>query len=349
MVRAEPPAAHAAGTPAARLLAAGLALTWAGLALLFLFGVRASPVHLPMAAVAFVPSVVALAAALRPRRSGGQSGLHQLLGLVALLVSLPTVLLLAEPLLAPDRAPRAVSLEIVYAGVVSFGLSLWFALRLLAEGRPALLFSGAATAAAGVAALVAAVGGTPAGIPGECAVPRLAETTELSLLARAEIDGRQVGRVDLRGERADRGEQWTATLSGTAGAGTVTGPAADGKTLEGRIIDLLAVRSLLPAENLGVERLGAELGRHCRLMIDGDMATAAVPPLAWLAGGEPRAGATAADGPSLDIWRGELDWWLGSGGRLLRANVLVGGHPADAWGERAMRGLLAAELSVGLP
>ena len=347
MVRAEPPAAHAAGTRTARLLAAGLALIWAALGLLFLAGLKASPVHLPMAAVAFAPSLVALMAALRPRRSFGQRGLHLLLGLIAVLASLPTMLLLAEPLLAPDRAPRAVSLDIVYAGVVGFGLSLWFAVSLLVPRRPALLVSGTATVAAGLAAVLAALAGTPAGVPSGCAVPRLANASELSLVARAQIDGRQVGRVELDGERTARGERWTATLSGTAGEGAVTGLAEDGQTLEGRVVDLLNDRSLLPAENLGVERLQDEPARHCRLMIDGEMATEAIPPLAWLAGAEPGAGgAAAADAPSLDVWRGELDWWLGSGGRLLRADVVVGGHPMDAWGERGLRGLLTAELSV---
>ena len=346
MVRAEPPAAHAAGTRTIRVLAAGLALIWAALGVLFLAGLTASPVHLPMAAVAFVPAVVALVAVRRPRRSGVQSGPHLLLGVISLLVSLPTVLLLAEPLLAPDRAPRAVSLEIGYAGVVSFGLSLWFAVSLLVPRRPALLVSGTATAAAGLAALVAALGGTPATVPSGCAVPQLADASELTLVARAEIDGRPIGRVELRAERSGRREQWTATLSGTSGEGAVTGPDEEGQTLEGHVVDLLAGRSLLPAENLGLERLQGEPARHCRLMVDGEMATDAFPPLAWLAGGEPGTGTAAADTPNLDVWRGELDWWLGSGGRLLRADVLVGGHPMDAWGGRGLRGLLTAELSV---
>jgi hypothetical protein len=84
--------------------------------------------------------------------------------------------------------------------------------------------------------------------------------------------------------------------------------------------------------------------RRCRMAVDGTAAAQAFPPLSWLVGDDP-----AAAGARLDIWRGELDWWTGPAARLQRASIAIGGHPADAWDLRGMRGLLRAEMSVAEP
>ena len=118
-------------------------------------------------------------------------------------------------------------------------------------------------------------------------------------------------------------------------AGAVSARArVDGQAL----VALLGRLRAAPFADHGVEHVGGVAARRCSVLIDGSDALAALPPLAGL-GGDAERRLT-----DLSIWRGELEWWTASSGELVLARVVVGGHPADAWPSRGLRGQISAEL-----
>jgi hypothetical protein len=119
-----------------------------------------------------------------------------------------------------------------------------------------------------------------------------------------------------------------------------------------RLADLeripLSAEERLTAEDLGIDRLGARLARHCRLVIDGRSAVAGFVVLRWLVGEDER---TITPGAGLGAWRGALDYWVrpadaGVGDRLVRAAVAIDGQP-PGWPFSGLHASLGAALDVG--
>lgn len=368
----------AAETLARRGLAALLAAAWLALAVLLLFEAAAAAAIMPALAAILVGGLCLLAA-LRHGPARTRTGVLVVVGLLAFLLSLsllplplPLAALSAASLPADPLAPDG-----AYAFALAASLTGLYAGLLLRPPRGALAVAGGTGALvvllAGMTLATGRATSTATGVPAGCVVPVPAETAQVRISARAEIDGNVVGEAHLAGLRAGSDEHWQAQLSATAqpdwaadyvlaggrawlrrDAGTWTRvqppPAADGSavTLDGRLLANLAERPRAAFENLGLDELEHGAARHCRVAIDGASATDAALALGWLIGGGP----VSDVGHRLALWRGELDWWTGHDARLLKVRLVVGGHPNDAWastGARRLRGLLMAELSVEQP
>ncbi len=184
--------------------------------------------------------------------------------------------------------------------------------------------------------------------------------------ASATEDRRSRASLSLDGARAGSDEQWTATgvrdgvstvraylrLASRTWARTGAGPwiaqpaaeGADGPppTLDGALLAAaLAPPQRAAAEDLGLEQVGGAPARHCRTLTTGPLALASVPELAWLAGT-----ATPGPAPTLDEWRGQLDWWVFSDGQLGVARVRVSGVPPRGWPGGGVQGTLEASLTA---
>lgn len=343
-------------------MAAVLLLAWLVVVLLLLVDGQLAP----LALVAAVPAAICgwLLIGSRPVTTGGW--IVRAIGVLAGLVTVGLAILLAEPLV-DGRSLIHPSAEMNYAALLALALTVAYSARHLSPepGRAVAVFGVAVPALVGGAILISA--DRPAGVPDECLVPLVARAAEVTVTARSEIDGEVLGEATLSGARHADDEHWAVELSGQASPGqTVEMIVSDGRTwlrhdgadwqpvagsaataggwLDGRLTLAISHRPLPAMEDLGLEALHGVTTRRCRIYIDGVSAATAVPPLAWLAGAEPLATRTR-----LDIWRGELDWWLGRDGRLEHATIIIGGLPADAWRMRGMRGLLMAEMWVSEP
>jgi hypothetical protein len=167
-------------------------------------------------------------------------------------------------------------------------------------------------------------------------------TAQVQLAADARVDLTVVGRLSLSGARAEDAERWDTTLSGNPVGGTfqyvrvppnawrrdeggawvpvVAGPRA---TLDTAVVAAaLTPEARGSAEEIGVESIEGARARHCRAAIDGPIAIKAFPPLRWLVGSSPFD--TDPD-PQLDVWRGEIDWWVFADGQLGIASVSIHG------------------------
>ena len=141
------------------------------------------------------------------------------------------------------------------------------------------------------------------------------------------IDGRQIGSVDLAGQRAGQEFRWLAYVAtdhelGQYGAARRGGDAwartpARGWTtttlasVADATVDLEAIRRVLTyssratAEDHGIELIEGARARHCRVAVDGGMFRATFPQVRWLVGD--------AD---LERWRGQVDFWVFLDGEL---------------------------------
>jgi hypothetical protein len=153
----------------------------------------------------------------------------------------------------------------------------------------------------------AALGPPVAALPGCRATPAAAAGV---LDARGSVDGRPLGNLV---EVPIDGASLAAAIAGLGG---------------------------VPLEDHGIERLAGTDARRCSALVDGSTALAALPPLAALSGDTDRPLHT------LPVWRGELEWWLAADGKLVAARVRIGGHPADAWGGRGLRGQIWADFRL---
>lgn len=365
MVRAILPTPMSLSTLWPRALAAPLAVSWLTIAVLLLQGsADAWLAQLLLAFGALVPAVICFTILARPApQPGAGATLALWAALGSLLLTLPLTALLAEPLLVGRAQLSLPSTVLTYAGFAALIATALYA-ALARGGSPGSVRAIALLAGlAGVVSLAGMVsGGSAAGVPAGCTLPGLSATAVVSIEGRAMMDGTLLASATIDGRRNGRDERWSgrheSTLSADFAADYVVvggrawlkqsggewlpAPAESGP--ERRIAEYLGGRSLAAADDLGLEVLDGGPARHCRLAIDGDAALEVLPALAWLVGSGPMERTS-----KLGLWQGELDWWLGNGGALSRAEVYVGGHPTDAWGLPGLRGSLWAELALAVP
>jgi hypothetical protein len=360
-----------ARTRPARIVAGLLCLAWGALGILLLLGARVGSSEPLLAIGALLVAVLCLLAARRAPAPPAGGAANSLLGILALLLSLALMPVAADAtgssagpasLLAPDGAyalAAAVLLTALYAG------------SLLVPARRVLVVAGAATVLAAllVGTALAARGGR-VDVPGGCLVPAPGDHAQVLILARAGMDDRSHSNATVEGERSGTDERWLgiqqgapiadrsvefvavgdeAWLRGTGDGWAATDPPLDAAggtaTLDVRLLRMLEQQPAAAFEDLGIALVRGQPARHCRVATDGMSAVGALLSLGWLLGGGP----LQSSGEQLGNWRGELDWWVGGGGRLVRAEVFVGGHPGDAWQAAGLRGYLQAQLSVDEP
>jgi hypothetical protein len=243
-------------------------------------------------------------------------------------------------------------------------------------GAIALLLTLAGTVAFAGAALAneAAVRGQPgrsrwgptdaAVMPPRCSGALAAgPSAAIELGATARVDTTQVGALSLAGARSGDRERWDAALTGEPTSGKVAylrvppdswlrdddqpwvplAASATPASLDTAIVDnALKPTARASAEEVGLEETGGARGRHCRVAIDGPTGLRAFPTLRWLVGGMP----FEAD-PQLDVWRGELDWWVFADGQLGMATISLHGPAFGVdWPVRGFQATLEARLTA---
>jgi hypothetical protein len=346
-----------------RLLAALLLVAWTALALLL----AGSDLAL-LGAVAGLPAAISGWTLLRPRVALAGGWVWRAVGVLAGLLTLGLAMLVAEPLLADRRDLQLPSAEMNYAALLALALTVAYCMRHLSLGASRVATAFAMAIPALLGGIILATAARPTDVPDECAVPLVGHHAEVTITASAEIDGEIIGEGVLTGARQAGDERWSVVLSGpTSPAETADMVVSGGRTwlrrdgadwqsfsgdapavggwLDARLAQAISGGPLPAMEDLGLEMLAGVAVRRCRIYIDGVSAATAVPLLAWLTGTEPPGTRTR-----LDIWRGELDWWMGRDGRMQHATIIIGGLPADPWwGARGMRGRLSAEVSVSEP
>jgi hypothetical protein len=231
------------------------------------------------------------------------------LAFTALVLAVPLVWAVAEPLADPLRGPGVLAADAIWAGVLAAltgGLALGLGARGGRQGvhRGAIAGGGMAAVVIGAALAYGAAAGT---------VPAISGCAELPLPAAGVVDGR-------------------ATVDGETVA-IVEAAEADGEAL----VTLIAGLESGYFEDHGVEFVGAVPARRCSVLVDGTAALAALPQLREL-------GEDGRRLVELPVWRGELSWWKSADRQVALARALIGGHPADAWAERGLRGLIQGEM-----
>lgn len=231
------------------------------------------------------------------------------LGLASIAVGLPLAIALLQIAADPARQLLAPSGAMVWAAMLVVLLATVAVWQLARPGRRSLARGSIlglvlAAATGGGALAYGALAGPPA-IAGCSASPTVNDVAQM--VGRATVDGEVIGRLD--------------------------GVALEAAAVTGTIVGLADV----PIEDHGIERMRAVDARRCTVLVDGDTALAAMPPLRQLLAAD-RAAA------GLPIWRGELEWWKSAQAELVGARLVVGGHPADAWPSRGLRGQLSGEL-----
>ena len=203
----------------------------------------------------------------------------------------------------------------------------------------------------------------PASVPPPCdGELRAAQTARVEVVARARLAQTQVGRVVLRGARNGADERWEAERSGTPdGPARAAYVSVDGRgwrrsgfgrwqpaaapvhgTLDRRLVEAaLGREDRVAAEHFGLEVVGDARARHCRRAVDGPAALEAFPALRWLAGED-----LLETGRSLDVWRGELDWWVFEDGEVGMATVAIHGPPGSRWAGSRFQVTLEAQLTA---
>jgi hypothetical protein len=217
----------------------------------------------------------------------------------------------------------------------------------LATGLGLALVSGTVLAAAAIANELAlrdrpAAGSRygptdPDAVPPECDEPLGAgATADLTLDLTGTIDGRSLGLARVRGERSGTDFRWLADVTTTRDVG-LHGAAIVGdrawvrqtgtrwqpvppSLVEGESLDLAVLEAALApeqrtaAEDLGLVYVEGARARRCRVAVDGTVFRAAFPQVRWLVG--------ATD---LEVWRGDVDYWVFVDGELGRAEGRLGG------------------------
>jgi hypothetical protein len=225
--------------------------------------------------------------------------------------------------------------RLLYGGVVALGLTV-------AAGS---LFTAAALAnelaLANRPSIASRFGPTdPTLEPPACTeVLTLSSTARVQLVMDSSIDGRYAGRVRLDGLRDGADVSWSgfAATRFTLGqlglvrlAGTVwerppggswervDALRGDGRDLDRQLIlTALEAGSRGVAEDLGLAYIEGARARHCRLALDGATLRTALPQIALLVGDT-----------NVDLWRGELDFWVFADGQLGQAQGRVEGPAA---------------------
>jgi len=168
---------------------------------------------------------------------------------------------------------------------------------------------------------------------------------------------------DVDGRRNGRNEEWQAQFATVWRSGEESyarvgddgwtrdrdgpwSPVADGsvtdlETLDRAVVlEALAPKERVAAEDRGLELIGGARARHCRTAIGGPTALRAFPQLRWLIGRGP-----LDTTPELGSWRGEVDWWVFGDGQLGMATVTVSGQPGG-WPVTGLQATLRARLTA---
>ncbi len=170
------------------------------------------------------------------------------------------------------------------------------------------------------------------------------------------IDGRQVGSVDLAGQRTAQDFRWLAYVATDAELGQY-GAARRGSeawvrtptrgwtratmaSMVDATLDLVATRRALAygnratAEDHGLELIEGARARRCRVAVDGATFRATFPQVRWLVGD--------AD---LGRWRGQLDYWVFLDGELGQIAGSINGE-ANELGVDAILGTIEVRLTA---
>jgi hypothetical protein len=151
------------------------------------------------------------------------------------------------------------------------------------------------------------------------------------------IDGRQIGTIDLVGQRDGFDFRWLAYVAtdrelGQYGQARVGAEAwlrtpqrgwvpTLASNVTGSTLDLQALRTALTygaratAEDRGIEVIEGARARRCRVSVDGPLFRSTFPQVVWLVGDD-----------SLAHWRGQLDYWVFLDGALGQVAGSVNGE-----------------------
>ena len=231
-----------------RLLAVGVAVLWALVAVLLLAGYRpGGPADLLVGIAALAPLGVALAAVAWPPAARGRVAFRTVaaLGVATVIVLVPTVSGLVQQLVDRGLQTLLPSLETAYPWLLAIlGTSLFAGLGIarrirgpessrpgrlgvaVALGLGLALISGTAMAGAAIAnelalqdrpAAASRYGPTdPALVPPACDAPLVAgPTAELRLDLGGSLDGRSLGSARVRGSRSAQDFRWLAEVTTT--------------------------------------------------------------------------------------------------------------------------------------
>ena len=359
-----------------RLLATALTAAWAMAAAVVLFAYRpGGPLDIAVGLSMLVPLAIAACAIAWPPMARGRRSHPAMvaLGVGTLLVLIPSIGGLLGQLEARAGQTLIPSLEAAYPWALALvGTSLFagfgLARRLVAGTgrrrrrlRVGLLLAVALSLLAGTTFGASAIaneslrdrsrppatsrfGPTAAGEadePPPCD-GRLAAGDSARLNARfiGYIDGRQIGSVDIAGQRAGQDFRWLAYVAtnrelgqyGVARRGPdawVRTPSrgwttATSASVAGSSLDLEATRRALAyssratSEDRGIELIEGARARRCRVAVDGPMFRATFPQIRWLVGD--------AD---LAHWRGQLDYWIFLDGELGQVSGSVNGEAGE--------------------
>ena len=259
-----------------RLLAVGLAVLWAIVAVLLLVGYRpGGPADLLVGIAALAPLGVAVAAVAWPPAARGRVAFRTIaaLGVATVIVLLPTLAGLVRQLVEQGLQTLLPSLETAYPWVLAIlGTSLFAGLgvarRILGpqSGRPGRL---AAAIALGIGLAVvsafAMAGATianelalqdrpaaesrygptdPTLVPPMCDAPLVAGGTALLTLdLGGTLDGRSLGIARVRGARSARDFRWLAEVTTTREIGFAGAAVVGGSRLDPRAADPLGGRA----------------------------------------------------------------------------------------------------------
>ena len=176
-----------------------------------------------------------------------------------------------------------------------------------------------------------------------------------------------VGDVTLSGTRRDTSrEDWSARRNSRFGTGTATyhrdgsvatlvdslGPRAvaatslgfldpRGLTVDGPVATLVSENALaILAEDRGIELIEDARSRHCRVTIDGPFALSISAQVRLMIDG------SLQPAPTLDAWRGHIDWWVFADGELGQAVITIGGYPGDAWTSGGLQASIVARITA---
>jgi hypothetical protein len=166
------------------------------------------------------------------------------------------------------------------------------------------------------------------------------KTARLTARWRGNLDGHEIGTVDLSGQRVGTNFRWLAYVAtdrelGQYGAASFGGRAwtrtpgrgwvvANAETVREQTLDLQAVRTALArksrstAEDRGIEVIEGARARRCRVAVDGATFREAFPQIEWLVGDAP-----------LDRWRGQLDYWVFVDGQLGQVAGSINGEAGE--------------------
>ena len=358
-----------------RLLGAALVGAWGLAAVLVLLAYRpGGPLDIAVGITMLVPLTIAISGVVWPPVARGRDTYPMVvaLGVGSLLLLLPSIGGVLNQLLALGSQTLMPSLEAAYPWLLALlGTSLFagFGLaRRLDAGtalRPRRLRVGtlaaiAFTVVAGTAFAGAAIANeialrdraTPpaasrfgptdaeAELPACDAKLDAGKTARLIAHWRGDLDGREMGSVDLSGQRVGTNFRWLAYVAtdrelGQYGAASFGGRAwtrtpgggwapADAQAVREQTLDVQAVRTALArqsrstAEDRGIEVIEGARARRCRVAVDGDTFREAFPQVTWLVG--------EAD---LGRWRGQLDYWVFVDGQLGQVAGSINGEAGE--------------------